>query len=139
MGVLCTWVKLLTDLQISGCELHKHAFGGRARPGPANRYKAERKGREGLGGGGRKGKKGHEGVGRDGKGKGRIGRGSEGKGKERNGSTWIFVEGMPSYASVSVDTHRPLNICQSMRVCVRERACRSTSAVAAVVRSIKIL
>jgi len=29
-GVLCTWVKLLTDLQISGCELHKNAFGGRA-------------------------------------------------------------------------------------------------------------
>ena len=23
MGVLCTWVKLLTDLQILGCELHK--------------------------------------------------------------------------------------------------------------------
>jgi len=29
------WVKLLTDLQISGCELHKNAFGGRAPPGPA--------------------------------------------------------------------------------------------------------
>ena len=25
MGVLCTWVKLLTDLQIAGCELHKMA------------------------------------------------------------------------------------------------------------------
>jgi len=35
MGVLCTWVKLLTDLQIWGCELHKNAFGGRAPPGPA--------------------------------------------------------------------------------------------------------
>ena len=35
MGVLCTWVKLLTDLQIRGCELHKNAFGGRAPPGPA--------------------------------------------------------------------------------------------------------
>jgi len=23
MGVLCTWVKLLTDLQVMGCELHK--------------------------------------------------------------------------------------------------------------------
>jgi len=30
-GVLCTWVQLLTDLQILGCELHKNAFGGRAR------------------------------------------------------------------------------------------------------------
>jgi len=27
--------KLLTDLQIWGCELHKKAFGGRAPPGPA--------------------------------------------------------------------------------------------------------
>ena len=35
MGVLCTCVKLLTDLQILGCELHKNAFGGRAPPGPA--------------------------------------------------------------------------------------------------------
>jgi len=35
MGVLCTWVKLLTGLQILGCELHKNAFGGRALPGPA--------------------------------------------------------------------------------------------------------
>ena len=34
MGVLCTWVKLLTDLQIWGCELHKNAFVGRALPGP---------------------------------------------------------------------------------------------------------
>ena len=33
MGVLCAWVKLLTDLQILGCELHKNAFGGRARWG----------------------------------------------------------------------------------------------------------
>jgi len=67
--LLCARVKLLTDLQICGCELHKNAFGGRAQPGPANRYKAEGKGRERLGGGGRKGKKGHEGVGRYGKGK----------------------------------------------------------------------
>ena len=35
MGVLCTWVKLLADLQILGCELHKNAFGGRPPPGPA--------------------------------------------------------------------------------------------------------
>ena len=28
MDVLCTWVKLLTDLPIWGCELHKNAFGG---------------------------------------------------------------------------------------------------------------
>ena len=32
MGVFCTWVKLLTDLQILGCELYKNAFGGRAPP-----------------------------------------------------------------------------------------------------------
>jgi len=32
---LRTWVKLLTDLQILGCELQKNAFGGRALPGPA--------------------------------------------------------------------------------------------------------
>jgi len=35
MGVLCTCVKLLTDLQILGCELHQNAFVGRALPGPA--------------------------------------------------------------------------------------------------------
>jgi len=29
------WVKLLTDLQMLGCELHKNAFGGRALPVPA--------------------------------------------------------------------------------------------------------
>ena len=29
---LCTWVKLLTDLQILGCELHKNAFGGHLDP-----------------------------------------------------------------------------------------------------------
>ena len=29
MGVLCTWVKLVTNLLISGCELHRNAFGGR--------------------------------------------------------------------------------------------------------------
>jgi len=35
MGVLCTWVKLLTDVHILGCELHKNAFGGGAPAGPA--------------------------------------------------------------------------------------------------------
>ena len=61
MGVLCTWVKLLTDLQILGCELHKNAFGCRAPPGPAgeaialpqtSRYKgneSDGRGRKGLG------------------------------------------------------------------------------------------
>jgi len=49
--VLCTWVKLLTDLQTLGFELHKNAFGGRAPPRPAgelqrsprpsSRYKGE--------------------------------------------------------------------------------------------------
>jgi len=38
MGVLCTWAKLLTDLQILGCELHKNAFGGRALPVPAGGF-----------------------------------------------------------------------------------------------------
>ena len=32
LGVLCTWMKLSTDWQIFGCELHKNAFGGRAPP-----------------------------------------------------------------------------------------------------------
>ena len=51
MRVLCTWMKLLTDLQIWGCELHKNAFGGQGPPGPArgaialhktpSRYKGE--------------------------------------------------------------------------------------------------
>jgi len=62
MDVLCTWVKLLTDLQILGCELHKNLFGGRASHGPAgraialprptSRYKGkgrERRGRKWLG------------------------------------------------------------------------------------------
>jgi len=35
MGVLCKWAKLLTDLQILGCELHKNAFNGPAPPGTA--------------------------------------------------------------------------------------------------------
>ena len=34
MGVLYTWVKLLTYLQILGRELHKNAFGGTDPPGP---------------------------------------------------------------------------------------------------------
>jgi len=33
MGVKCTWVKFLTDLQILRCGLHKNAFGGRTRWG----------------------------------------------------------------------------------------------------------
>jgi len=52
------WVKLLTDLQILGCKLHKNAFGGRAPPGPAggaialsprppSRYKGEMIGNRG--------------------------------------------------------------------------------------------
>jgi len=34
---VCMWVKLLTDLQILSCELHKNAFGGRVPPGPAGK------------------------------------------------------------------------------------------------------
>jgi len=33
MGVLCTWVNLVTDLLILDCELHKNAFGGWTRWG----------------------------------------------------------------------------------------------------------
>ena len=80
MGVLCTWMKLLRDLHILGCELHKNELGGRTPPGIAGgaiapaipltviRRRGQRK-REGKGwncewdgSGGRKG------VGRDGKG-----------------------------------------------------------------------
>ena len=32
---MCTWVKLLTDLQILGRELHKNAFGSRTLHRPA--------------------------------------------------------------------------------------------------------
>ena len=71
MGVLCTSVKLLTVLQISGCELHKYASGIWAPPGPTGgaialsqprgRYKGEERevrGRTWLGIGrrGRRGK-----------------------------------------------------------------------------------
>jgi len=70
MGVLCTYVKLSTDLQILGCELHENAFGGRAPPGPTGcSYSAalppgplavirrrEGRGRKGLGIGRRKGR-----------------------------------------------------------------------------------
>jgi len=38
MGVLCTWVKLLTHLQILGCELHTNAFGGRLDPDPHRHF-----------------------------------------------------------------------------------------------------
>jgi len=77
MGVLCTWVKLLTDLQIFGCELHKNAFGGRAPSRHAGwRYSSPQdllavirgveggKGKERVGKG--KGKEGEEGEGREG-------------------------------------------------------------------------
>ena len=62
-------LKLLTDLQILGCELHKNAFGGRAPPGPAGGlYRSldppafirgrpvNGRGRKGLGMGGEEGK-----------------------------------------------------------------------------------
>jgi len=107
MGVLCTWVKLLTDLQIVGCALHKP-------PEPAGSYSAAPdssavirggEGREEDGNGWEQGRgKGREG--KDVQGYGGMGRGREGNGgrsrrgrhgKERGGgSTWIFVEGRPS-------------------------------------------
>ena len=34
LGVLCTWVKLLTHLQVLGCELRMNAFGGGLRADP---------------------------------------------------------------------------------------------------------
>jgi len=88
---LCTWVKLLTDVQILGCELHKIRLELWRCPRPRSRYKGERRkgrGRKGLGIG--KGdwdkREGPDGVGRDGKereryGKGRMGKGREGAGK----------------------------------------------------------
>jgi len=78
MGILCTWVTLLTDLQILGCELHKNAFGGRAPPRPAggaialpqapSHCKGERRGKGDERVGNRKreegnGREGREGVG----------------------------------------------------------------------------
>jgi len=53
MGVWCTWVKLLTDLQILGCTQKcvwrpgsvRTRWGAIALPGPPNRYKG-RGGRE---------------------------------------------------------------------------------------------
>jgi len=96
-------VKPLTDLQISGCELHKNAFYGRAPygpdwratalPRPPSRYKGERRERRG-----RK----RLGIGKGKKRKGRMRRGERERnrerrqGKERDGSTWIFVYGRQS-------------------------------------------
>jgi len=73
MGVLCTSVKLLTVLQISGCELHEYASGIWAPPGPTGgaialsqprgRYKGEERevrGRKWL----RIGRRGRRGKGR---------------------------------------------------------------------------
>jgi len=63
MGVMCTWVKLLTDLQILGCELLKNAFirgrkGWKEKEMVVCREREEGEGREGR-----------EGVGRNEKGK----------------------------------------------------------------------
>ena len=41
--VFCTWVKLLTDLQILGCELHKNAFGGHSSLDPIAGWAGEGK------------------------------------------------------------------------------------------------
>jgi len=88
MGVLCTWVKLVTDLQLLGCELLKNAFGGQAPPEPAGgtialpRLPSRCKGSGGRRGevgnkekGEGEGRDGREEVGRDEKGKGGIGSG----------------------------------------------------------------
>jgi len=59
------WVKLLTDLQILGCELHKNAFGVCAQPGPAGEAVIRGTGgREGEGKGLRIGTGGRGGKGR---------------------------------------------------------------------------
>jgi len=42
MGVLCMCVKLLADLQIWDCELHKNVFGSQALPGPAGGAKCDK-------------------------------------------------------------------------------------------------
>jgi len=91
MGILCTWVTLLTDLQILGCELHKNSFGGRALPGPAggaialpqapSRCKGKWRGNERVGNRKREegnGREGCEGVGKD---WGRVREGRSGRGK----------------------------------------------------------
>jgi len=101
MVVLCTWVKLLTDLQILSCELHKNAFGGPVPPGPAAggaialppdllaviRGRGEGRGRKQLG----------IGVGRNGRKEKDVKwyEGWEGGGRlrVREGSIWIFVQG----------------------------------------------
>jgi len=41
MGVSYTGVKLLLDLQILDCELHKIAFGGRGPPGLAGELRSQ--------------------------------------------------------------------------------------------------
>jgi len=98
MGVLCTWVKLLTDLQILCRELHKNAFGGwgpaggaialRRHPtvirgGKGGNQKERVSNREGRKGG----REGREGIVRNGKERegwveGKSGRGREGKKRE---------------------------------------------------------
>ena len=64
MGFLCTRVKLLTDLQILSCKLHKNAFGGRVEKGEelegverdGKRMAGREREREGAEGGDRVGK-----------------------------------------------------------------------------------
>ena len=81
-------MKLATDSQNLGRELHRNACGGWAPPGPAggaSRYKGEGKGEKGKKRvWNRDGRNRREGVGRDGKGR-----------EVENGeaSIWIFVEG----------------------------------------------
>jgi len=57
LGVLCAWVKLLTDLQILGYELHKNVFVGRAPPRPARGAIALPRHLAGIRGEGGKGRK----------------------------------------------------------------------------------
>ena len=78
MGVLCTWVKLVTDLQLLGCELLKNAFGGQAPPEPAGGTIAlPRLPSRCKGSGGRRGEVGNK---ERGEGEGR------GEGREKEGS-----------------------------------------------------
>jgi len=109
------WVKLLTHLQILGCELHKLRLAAKLHPGPdggaialprpSSRYKGkgrEGRGRKGLGikrGNGTEGREGREGVVRDGKGKGWIGRkgrvrgeGAEGGERVGKGKGWLDLD-----------------------------------------------
>jgi len=119
MGVLCTWVKLLTDLQILGCELHKNAFGppapavgAIALPIPPSRYKWEGR-EEGKGNGwqygeGGKGGKGWKWEGRGGKRKEGKGKGGSGRGRKRGGKGLGYLSRGPEFVVTLLQSSTPV-------------------------------